>query len=255
LSGSVIELVLVVLFECRFLYFWCGVNYLSLKETGGIARRINKLSEKLVSRTVFLAGIIVAILIACTVSTLASTQMFVGPQGPSGPSGSPGEAGAPGSQGPPGTTGSAGATGSTGSAGATGATSPTGATGPAGKDGNTTRYVIEGSFDVTQDGDLIEYGGYFIGPDANGESFFAEQTSHWKKIDVPQFTLSDMPLVHVYAKAVNSPQSLQLWQEYGGIFYDEGCIYMYYKTDYIDPVLDPYSSYGTTGEYNIVIVK
>jgi hypothetical protein len=87
-------------------------------------------------------------------------------QGSSGSQGSQGETGATGSQGPQGATGPAGATGATGPAGATGATGsvgtngatePSGSPGSAGKDGTATRYTIEGSFDVTQDGDLIKY--------------------------------------------------------------------------------------------------
>jgi len=209
------------------------------------------LNEKLVSRTVFLAGIIAAILVACTVSTLASTQIITGPQGPQGPQGSPGETGAPGSQGPQ------GATGSTGSTGATGTTGATGATGPAGKDGNTIRYTIEGSFDVTQDGDLTQ---------THSRSEGHSSISHWKKIDVPQLTLSDIPFVHVYVKtpfeSVDNydTQTPQLWQEYytESIRYDEGCIYVYYKnihTTYLPPDEEQHIYYAMTGEYVVGIIK
>ena len=227
-----------------------------------------KLSEKLVSRSVFLAGILAAILIACTVSALASTQLFTGSTGPEGPQGSPGpkgDTGLTGAQGSPGATGPAGSTGATGATGAAGATGATGATGPAGKDGNTTRYVIEGSFDVTQDGDLIKYDSF-----PNSDVVF-EYSYHWKKIAVPQLTLSDLPLVNVYVsttfESTANEQPVQpLWKDYsvpsstmvqktGGILYDEGCIYIYYKTLVTpsnDGLLDLIS---TTGEYTIVIVK
>ena len=215
-----------------------------------------KLSEKLVSRSVFLAGILAAILIACTVSALASTQLFTGSTGPEGPQGSPG---------PKGDTGLTGAQGSPGATGPAGATGATGATGPAGKDGNTTRYVIEGSFDVTQDGDLIKYDSF-----PNSDVVF-EYSYHWKKIAVPQLTLSDLPLVNVYVSTTfegtaNEQPVQPLWKDYsvpsstmvqktGGIIYAEGCIYIYYKT-LVTPSNDGLLDLiYTTGEYTIVIVK
>ncbi len=65
----------------------------------------------------FIAGIIVAILASSSISVGSSTMLMVGPQGPEGPQGE---------------------------------------TGPQGSAGNATRYVIEGSFNVTQDGDIIQ---------------------------------------------------------------------------------------------------
>jgi hypothetical protein len=47
-------------------------------------------------------------------------------------------------------------------------------------------YVIEGSFDVTQDGDVVE-----VMPDTE---------FHWKRIPVPQLTLEDMSLIQVCVK-------------------------------------------------------
>jgi len=203
------------------------------------------LSEKLVSKTVFMAGILATILVACTVSTLASTQLITGPQGP------------PGAQGPPGTPGETGATGTQGPPGTPGAT---GATGPAGKDGNTIRHVIEGTFNITQDGDLIhtEYSDH-------------SRAYHWKKIDAPQLTLSDMPSVNVYVKtlvenSIDVSQNMQLWkdspyvfsspvQDMGVILYGEGCVYIFYKIDIAFPESDPYTLTYTTGEYRIVIIK
>ena len=97
---------------------------------------------------------------------------------------------------------------------------------------------------------------------------------HWKKIAVPQLTLSDMPLVHVYVKTTfesneEGSQPTQLWKDItagfsstptadsGVVLYDEGYIYVYYKQvltalfdeHYIDTV------YTTSGEYQIVVLK
>jgi len=225
------------------------------------------LSEKLVSRTVFLVGILAAILIACTVSALASTQLFTGSTGPEGPQGSPGpkgDTGLTGAQGLQGATGSAGVAGATGATGATGVAGPTGPAGPAGKDGNTTRYVIEGTFDVTPDGDLTKH-------DVAAESVgFLDYVYHWKKIDVPQLTLSDMPLVTVYVRSVfdsgeSGSQPMLLWKDHawgsssvidaGAVIYDEGCVYILYKIVLTPSQGDTYTLSVSTGEYNIVIVK
>jgi hypothetical protein len=226
-----------------------------------------KLSEKLISRTVFLTGIVVAILVASTISTLASTQLIAGPQGPPGPQGPNGEPGSAGAQGPPGVAGSAGATGATGATGAAGAAGSAGAPGPAGKDGSTARYVIDGTFDVTKDGDLIISETYGAGLFGNG----GEMSYHWKKIEVSQLSLSDMASVHVYvrttienAKGVSQP--MQLWTDYnppfstpilntGAVLYEDGCIYVYYKTIETHQEGDSYNMYAMTGEYTIVVVK
>jgi len=241
---------------------WPGMLKKSNKQTIYLKKymysKVNKLSEKFVSKNVFLAGIIVAILVASAVSVVVSSQLIEGSQGPIGLQGPKGDTG---DTGPTGATGSAGASGSSGAAGAAGATGPTGPTGPAGKDGSTTRYVIECSFDVTQDGDLIKTGG-------DAEDYWGAYTVHYKKIDVPQLTLSDMPLVHVYlsttfesVEGVSPP--MQLWTDYQrdfgptmpNVLYDKGCVYVLYK--YVITV----SSYGsqihylTTGEYNIVVIK
>jgi hypothetical protein len=226
-----------------------------------------KLSEKLISRTVFLTGIVVAILVASTISTLASTQLIAGPQGPPGPQGPNGEPGPAGAQGPPGATGSAGATGATGATGAAGAAGSAGAPGPAGKDGNTTRYVIDGTFDVTNDGDLIISETYGVGLFGNG----GEISYHWKKIEVSQLTLSDMASVHVYVRTTvestaDGVSPMQLWTDYnppfstpvlntGAVLYDNGCIYVYYKTLETPKDAEPFSMYAMTGEYTIVVVK
>jgi hypothetical protein len=223
-----------------------------------------KLNEKLISRTVFLTGIITAILIASTISTLASTQLIAGPPGPIGPQGPKGESGATGSQGPPGATGSVGATGATGATGASGVTGPAGSPGSAGKDGSTTRYVIDGTFDVTKDGDLIKHSEHLT-------SFELDYVYHWKKVDVPQLTLSDMPLVNVYVRSIfesgeSGSQPMQLWKDHdssfstsvtdmGAVIYAEGCVYVFYKIVITPIYSDPYSLTYTTGEYKIVVVK
>ncbi|MDR0493443.1 MAG: hypothetical protein LBH74_07395 [Nitrososphaerota archaeon] len=227
------------------------------------------MSEKLISRTVFLTGIVVAILVASRISTLASTQLIAGPQGPPGPQGPNGEPGSAGAQGPPGAAGSAGATGATGATGAAGAAGSAGAPGPAGKDGNTIRYTIEGTFDVTQDGDLIITETYQ--DDLHDENIVGKMSFHWKKIEVSQLTLSDMAFVHVYVRTTTenvngASQPMQLWKDYnppfstpilntGTVLYDNGCIYVYYKTTVTPSTNDPYAMYSMNGEYSIIVVK
>jgi hypothetical protein len=191
------------------------------------------MSDKLISRTVFLAGIMVAIIVASSISIFASSQLIAGSPGATGPKG---DTGAIGSQ------------------------------GPTGKDGGAIRYVIEGSFDVEQNGDLIKYDETFMG---------IAIVHHWKKIEIPQLTLSDMPLVRVYLRTTfesveEVSQPMQFWRdpvtlyygyssitENGGILYDEGCIYVYYKqvSQYPNDVDPPYTSYVTNGEYQIDFMK
>ncbi len=176
------------------------------------------MSGKLASKTVFLATVIVAVLVVCTVFTLVFAQLI--PES-------------------------------------------TDTIDSAGKDGYTTRYVIEGTFDVAQDGDLIKY--------SEGVPFFSAEAYHWKKIDVPQLTLSDMPFVHVYVRTTfdgveNDLQPMQLWkdpnsamdtivQKTGIVLYDEGCVYLYYKKVITPIENDAYSLYETIGEYTIVVIK
>ena len=251
-----------------------------------------KMAQKVIPMTVFLAGLIVAILVSTGVSAVVSTQWARGPQGPEGPrgeqgiqgltgatgstgaigatgpagekgdKGDPGATGATGAQGPTGPAGAAGVTGATGAQGPAGATGATGATGPMGPTGNTTRIVIEGSFNITQDGDLIK-------------NYTSPETSlfHWKRIAVPQITLSDMPSVQVYVKtyfqngtglaneSATVPTSTVLWRDVGVTFgniaedaglvlYDEGCVYVFYKVAYGSTV-----QYAMTGDYKIVVTK
>ena len=200
----------------------------------------------------------VAIIVASTISIVASSQLITGTPGATGPKG---DTGAAGSQGPTGNTGATGPKGDTGAAGSQGPTGAAGSQGSAGKDGSTTRYVLAGSFDVEQNGDLIKYD-TLMGVDS---------AYHWKKIEVPQLTLSDMPLVHVYLRATfeseGVSQPMQLWKDHlmhyeyygntGTVLYDDGCIYVYYK-QVLTPQLDAslqYTLYATNGDYQIVVLK
>jgi len=220
--------------------------------------------QSFVSRGVFLAGVVVAILVSSVVSVALSSVLAVGPQGPEGAQGLQGEKGATGEAGASGAAGATGATGAQGAkgdkgdkgdTGATGAvglqgdkgdkgdTGETGATGPQGPPGESgaVRTVIEGWFDVTEDGDLTKqiFGVYY-----------------WKRVNVSELTLSDMPSVQVYAKPyslayADADDLLQMWREYTDVFYDEGCVYIYYKV--ISEPQEP--NYAITGDYKIVVTK
>ena len=86
-----------------------------------------------ISTIMFVAGLVIAILVASAISTVVSMQFIAGPQGPQGEKG---DSGPQGEQGPQGETGATGATGATGPAGASGATGATGAQGPQGVQGS-----------------------------------------------------------------------------------------------------------------------
>jgi hypothetical protein len=112
--------------------------------------------------------------------------------------------------------------------------------------GSGSRIVIAGSFDRTQNGELVENDTY--------------TSYHYKKISVPQLTLSDMPQVSVYENTL-TPQNTTMWsvpsmQYYGSplpfVIYDEGCVWLFYKQTQISNGLP---TYVFTGEYKIVIVK
>ncbi|MDR2707610.1 MAG: collagen-like protein, partial [Nitrososphaerota archaeon] len=170
------------------------------------------MSVNSVSKTVFVVGIIVAIIVASAVSIFVASQLITGTPGEKGPQG---PVGATGPKGDTGAVGPQGATGDTGATGATGATGDTGPQGYAGKDGSTTRYVIEGSFDVEQDGDLI------LHRNLGTEEY--RQEIHWKKINVPQLTLTDMPIVQVYIRPIfdetsNVSPPIQSWKDCDAIF-------------------------------------
>jgi len=211
------------------------------------------------------ALIIIAILASSAVSIGASTILAAGPEGPEGPQGDQGIQGQQGLKGDTGDTGPqgpAGATGLQGEKGDKGDTGETGATGAQGPAGTATRYVIEGSFNITQNGELIKN---VSAPDPI--------LYHWKRIDVPQITLSDMPSVQVYVKtyfhngttsaneSATVPTSTVFWRDVGVTFgsitedtglvlYDEGCVYIFYKSVY-----DSNVQYAMTGDYKIVVVK
>jgi hypothetical protein len=206
-----------------------------------------------------IAGIIIAILASSAISVGASMMLAVGPAGPQGETGLQGPKGDTGDTGPQ---GPAGATGPQGEKGDKGDTGETGATGPEGPSGNATRHVIEGWFNVTEDGDLIKY---VTAPLDN-------RSSHWKRIDVPLLTLSDMPSVHVYVGTYfesieNVTGPVLMWREVsvtrgtvieetGSVLYDEGSVYIYYKDIIDNGVTDPYAIYaGYSGDYKIVVVK
>jgi hypothetical protein len=88
-----------------------------------------------ISTIMFVAGLVIAILVASAISTVVSMQFIAGPQGPQGEKG---DSGPQGEQGPQGETGATGATGATGPAGATGATGAQGSQGVQGSPGITT---------------------------------------------------------------------------------------------------------------------
>ncbi len=116
------------------------------------------------------------------------------------------------------------------------------------KASRTVRYVIEGSFDVTESGDVIET--------------FGTTEEHWKAIGVPQLTLDDMPLVKVYYRPNNTSTSThEMWREAGealdtfptlSVVYDEQCVLILYKKVYNDI---GWTNYLFNGQYKIVVIK
>jgi hypothetical protein len=82
-----------------------------------------------ISMTIFIAGIVIAILASSALSTVIATQLAVGPQGAAGPQG---EQGIQGIQGPQGDVGSQGATGPQGPQGIQGPQGEIGPEGPIG---------------------------------------------------------------------------------------------------------------------------
>ena len=214
-----------------------------------------------------IAGIVIAILASSAISVGASTMLIVGPQGPEGPQGPQGEQGIQGLTGDTGPAGPAGEAGPQGEKGDKGDTGETGATGPEGPPGNATRYVIEGFFNVTQEGDLIYYSNQTF--DADHYSYFEE---HWKRINVTQITLADMPSVQVFVKTTfvsieNVTAPIEMWKWYGPVtggpvhvMYNEGCVYLQYKNydEYFDTWAQKWANvtyYRFDGDYKIVIVK
>jgi hypothetical protein len=204
------------------------------------------MTQKTVSITIVVIGIIIAVIVS-SIGTIA-VNGIASKQGPQGLQGVPGPTGDKGDTGATGATGTVGATGPQGPKGDKGDTGSVGATGPAGQAGNGSRYLIAGSFDITQNGDLV------LNTTDDPVSY------HYKKISVPQLTLSDMPLVTVYENTI-TPDNTTLWSEpttqyYGSILpfvtYSEGYVWLFYKQTYI-----PTGAFTPifTGEYKIVVIK
>jgi hypothetical protein len=228
------------------------------------------MAQTFVSKTVFVAGIIAAIIVSSvlmiSVSGLIAQQGSQEIQGIQGIQGVPGPTGLPGPKGDTGATGPAGPSGPIGATGSTGVTGPQGPAGPAGTNG-TIRTVIEGSINMTKDGDLIKYN------TDNSTGYLSTDEEHWKKIVVPQLTLSDMPSVQVYVKTTfvsveNVTAPVDMWKWYGPVtgggvhvMFDEGYVYIQYKNtgEYFDLFFThqwvQYADYRFDGNYKIVIVK
>ena len=109
-------------------------------------------------------------------------------------------------------------------------------------------YVIEGSFDVTQDGDVIEE--------------MTDTAWHWKRIPVPQLTLEDMPNIQVYVKTNDWDKyaPLDTWKDIyvshgvmpsSSVVYDEQSVLVLYKRVIFDLGID----YFFNGEYKITVTK
>jgi hypothetical protein len=213
-----------------------------------------------------IAGIVIAILASSAIFVGASMMLAVGPAGPEGPQGETGLQGPKGDTGDTGPQGPAGATGAQGEKGDKGDTGETGATGPEGPPGNATRDVIEGFFNVTQDGDLVRY----INETISGYDYYTEE--HWKRINVTQITLADMPSVQVFIKTTfvsieNVTTPIEMWKWYGPVtggavhvMYNEGCVYLQYKIysegfDILSQTYANSTSYRFDGNYKIVVVK
>jgi hypothetical protein len=109
-------------------------------------------------------------------------------------------------------------------------------------------YVIEGSFDVTQDGDVVE-----VMPDTE---------YHWKRIPVPQLTLEDMPNIQVYVKINDRDKyaPLDTWKDVyathgimpgSSVVYDEQSVLVLYKRFITDLGTD----YFFNGEYKVTVTK
>jgi hypothetical protein len=217
-----------------------------------------------------IAGIIIAILASSAISVGASTMLATGPKGDTGPQGEQGIQGLTGDtgpQGPIGPQGPQGIQGEQGPEGAKGDTGETGDTGPQGPPGNATRYIIEGFFNVTQEGDLIYYNNQTF--DEDHYSYYEE---HWKRINVTQITLADMPSVQVFIKTTfvsieNVTTPIEMWKWYGPVtgganhvMYNEGCVYIQYKIyaegrDVFAQAYTNSTSYRFDGNYKIVVVK
>ena len=109
-------------------------------------------------------------------------------------------------------------------------------------------YMIEGSFDVTQDGDVVEVLG--------------ATDYHWKRILVPQLTLEHMPNIQVYVKTNDRDNyaPLNTWKDVyvahgimpsSSVVYDEQSVLVLYKRVSTDLGID----YFFNGEYKVTVTK
>jgi len=116
------------------------------------------------------------------------------------------------------------------------------------EDMQNTRRVLDDSFDITADGDVVQE--------------FGTSELHWKRVVIPELTLSDMPLVNVYYKPNDNTPSTPdyMWRTAGeGLgslptcyaVYDEQAVLIFYKRVHTDGTTD----YFMNGEYKIVVVK
>jgi hypothetical protein len=232
-----------------------------------------KMVPPFVSTKIFSVALIAAILLSGLVASVFATELNQnvqliqgekGDMGEIGPVGPPGPTGATGPMGPAGPSGGTGATGPQGPKGDngdTGAIGPIGPQGPAGTSGST-RTVINGSFNVTQQGDKITY---FIPYNDPWVNRTVTPESHFKRIDIPQLTFSDMPSVQVYVssnvtsyvKDTETPIIETIWLDtseltnWNMVRLEEGCIYLHYKEYSIGATW----LYLMDGNYMIVITK
>ena len=125
------------------------------------------------------------------------------------------------------------------------------------------RTVIEGTIDTSADGDVVK--SYIAG--------FNSYYFHWKTIEVPQITMTNMPMVWVYMKAIPNvpdlpatnnwmPLAFGKWfsagdsvqgRETPSFIIDNGKLYIYYKLRSVAATTNDYIP--TTGDYKIVVIK
>jgi hypothetical protein len=79
---------------CSSIFYPSSNNHSAMEKMGG-----DNMTEVVVSRTMFIAGLIMAILASSSISTIASMQLAVGPQGEKGDQGETGTRGVQGIQG------------------------------------------------------------------------------------------------------------------------------------------------------------
>ncbi|MGD2066469.1 MAG: hypothetical protein PVI43_04800 [Candidatus Bathyarchaeota archaeon] len=143
-----------------------------------------------VSMTMFMVGIVIAILASTALSTVIATQLAVGPVGPEGPQG---DQGIQGIQGPVGDTGPMGQQGPKGDKGDTGAT---GSQGPKGEQGETGDQGPQGEQGIQGE----------IGPQGSPGGFGApDYDSGWMTIEGVALNLvhnlgTQEILVYLYSK-------------------------------------------------------